>query len=68
MGPSDLQSTNYKTNSASTSLGLSGFSQLIIDSGAIDHIVYFLNLLVNSSKNTILLLVIMLSKEYTPIT
>lgn len=62
------QFTNPKANAASASSGLSHFPQLIIDSGATDHITSSPNLLVNSSENTILPPVIMPSGEQAPIT
>lgn len=47
------QSTNSKANAASASSSLLRFPYFIIDSGVTDYITSSLNLLVNSSENTI---------------
>ncbi|CAL8150570.1 unnamed protein product [Prunus armeniaca] len=66
------QSSNPKANAAGTSSSLSQaplrLRQLILDSGATDHITSSPNLLVNSHQNTILPPVIMPSGEQAPIT
>lgn len=62
------QSTNSKYNAINASSSLSHFSQIIINSGAADHITSYPNLLINSSDNTILPLIIMLGGEQTLIT
>lgn len=54
----DYESTNRKENIIDTSSGLLqtllGLHQLIIDSGAMDHITSSLALLVSSNMNTVL--------------
>ena len=71
-GKGTTQSANPKANTAGASSGLLQtllrLHQLIIDSGATDHITLSPTLLVNSSKNTILPPVAMPSGEQAPIT
>ncbi|RVW59310.1 hypothetical protein CK203_101678 [Vitis vinifera] len=71
-GKGTTQSANSKADAVGTSSGLLQtllrLYQLIIDSGATDHITSFPTLLVNSSKNTRLPPVAMPSGEQAPIT
>ena len=71
-GKGTTQFANFKANVVDTSSGLLQtllrLHQLIIDSGATYHITSSPTLLVNSSKNTHLPLVAMLSGEQAPIT
>ena len=71
-GKGTTQSANSKADVVGTSSGLLQtllrLYQLIIDSGAIDHITSSPTLLVNSSKNTRLPPVAMPSGEQAPIT
>ena len=71
-GKGTTQSANSKVDVVGTSSGLLQtllrLHQLIIDNGAIYHITSYPTLLINSSKNTCLPPVAMLSGEQAPIT
>ena len=71
-GKGTTQLANPKANAATASSGLSQallrLHQLVIDSGAIDHITSSPTLLVNRRKNTLLPPVAMPSGEHAPIT